>query len=124
MMKLISSVAIMMIGGCIGVARAGDYPFLDELTRYAERIDTLSVTSGDAKDVNAAIQTIDPWPPNSRNRNIPANGQRMVGAVNRYQNPKLLGAQSPTLAPIITQSLSGGGGADQGSVGIGGGGGQ
>ena len=107
-----------------GLARAGDYPFLDELTRYAERIDTLSVTSGDAQDVNAATQIINPWPSYARDRRIPANGQRMVGAINRYQNPRLLGAQAPTLSPIIMQSLQGGGGQDQGSVGIGAGGGQ
>ena len=107
-----------------GLARAGDYPFLAELTRYAERIDTLSVTSGDAQDVNAATQIINPWPSYARDRRIPANGQRMVGAINRYQNPRLLGAQAPTLSPIIMQRLQGGGGQDQGSVGIGAGGGQ
>jgi hypothetical protein len=115
-------ISVMAVGG----AHAGqDYPFLDELTRYAERIDTLSVVSGDARNVNAATQIIDPWPRYARDRRIPANGQRMVGAINRYQNPKLLGAQAPTLAPIITQSLQGSsGGADQGSSGMGNGGGQ
>ena len=109
----------------VGAARAGeDDPFWDELTRYAQRINTLSVVSGDARDVNAATQIIDPWPPYARDRRIPANGQRMVGAINRYQNPKLLGAQAPTLSPIITQTLQGGGGGDQGSSGMGGSGGQ
>jgi hypothetical protein len=107
----------------VGVAHAGeDYPFLDELTGYAQRIDTLSVVSGDARNVNAATQIINPWPLYARDRRIPANGQRMVGAIDRYQNPKLLGAQAPTLSPIITQSLQGGSGGDQGSAGMGGGG--
>jgi hypothetical protein len=123
-MKTLTGLAALIIMLAGGTARAGDYPFLDGLTRYVERIDTLSVTSGDARDVNAAIQIIDPWPPNARDRRIPANGQRMVGAINRYQNPRLLGAQAPTLAPIITQSLQGGSGGDQGSAGMGGGGGQ
>ena len=121
MTKLIGLVAFMIVMAG-GAARAGDYPFLDELTRYVERIDTLSVASGDARDVNAAIQIIDPWPPHARDRRIPANGERMVGAINRYQNPRLLGAQAPTLAPIITQTLQGGGAGDQGSAGMGGGG--
>ena len=60
-----------------GSARAGDHPFLDALTRYAERIDTINVASGDAQDVNAATQIIDPWPSTARNRRIPVNGQRM-----------------------------------------------
>lgn len=85
MAKIIGLAALAVVIGSAG-ARAQDYPFLDELTRYAERIDTLSVTSGDARDVNAAIQTVDPWPPTSRDRRIPANGERMVGAVDRYRN--------------------------------------
>jgi hypothetical protein len=123
-MKILTGLAALTITMAGGAARAGDYPFLDGLTRYVERIDTLSVASGDARDVNAAIQIIDPWPPYARDRRIPANGQRMVGAINRYQNPRLLGAQAPTLAPIITQTLQGGGAGDQGSAGMGGGGGQ
>lgn len=123
MTKLTGLTVLITLTGC-GAAPAGDYPFLDELTQYVQRIDTLSVVSGDARDVNAATQIINPWPLYARDRRIPANGQRMVGAINRYQNPKLLGAQAPTLAPVITQSLQGGGGADQGSAGMGGGGGQ
>ena len=124
MKKLIGLVVLTTWTAC-GAALAGDYPFLDELTQYAQRVDTLSVASGDAKDVNAVTQIIDPWPRYARDRRIPANGQRMVGAINRYQNRTLLGAQAPTLAPIITQSLQGSsGGADQGSTGLGAGGGQ
>lgn len=122
MTGLAALISLMAIGG----ASAGqDYPFLDELTRYAERIDTLSVASGDARNVNAATQIINPWPRYARDRRIPVNGQRMVGAINRYQDPKLLGAQAPTLSPIITQSLQGSSGSgDQGSSGMGYGGGQ
>ena len=120
-MAKIISLAVLAFLTASGLARAGDYPVLDELTRYAERIDTLSVTSGDAEDVNAVTQIIDPWPPYARDRRIPANGQRMVGAINRYQNPALLGAQAPTLAPIIQPTGSGGGGSGGGG---GGGGGQ
>jgi len=124
-MRKLTGFAALIVLMAAGAARAGgDNPFWDELTRYAQRINTLSVVSGDAKDVNAATHIIDPWPLYARDRRIPANGQRMVGAINRYQNPKLLGAQAPTLSPIITQTLQGGGGGDQGSSGIGGAGGQ
>ena len=123
MTKLTGLVALIVLMAVSASRAGGDNPFWDELTRYAQRIDTLSVVSGDAKDVNATTQIIDPWPPYARDRRIPANGQRMVGAINRYQNPKLLGAQAPTLSPIITQSLQGGNsGGDQGSPGMGGGG--
>jgi hypothetical protein len=119
MAKIIGLAALVVLIE-LGSARAGGYPLFDELTRYAERIDTLSVTSGDAEDVNAATQIIDPWPAYARDRRIPTNGQRMVGAINRYQNPSLLGAQAPTLAPVIQPGGSGGGqegGAGGGAVG-------
>jgi hypothetical protein len=119
MTKLTGLIALTIFVGC-SVARAGDDPFWDEWARYFERIDPASVVSGDARNVNAATHIIDPWPPYARDRRIPANGQRMVGAIDRYQNPKLLGAKAPTLAPIITQNLTGGGGGgDSGGAGIG-----
>jgi hypothetical protein len=117
-MTKLTGLAALIVLMAVGAARAGeDNPFWDELTGYAQRIDTLSVVSGDARNVNAATQIIDPWPRYARDRRIPANGQRMVGAVDRYQNPKRLGAQAPTLSPIITQSLQGSSGGDQGSSG-------
>jgi hypothetical protein len=103
-----------------GYAGVQDDPFWDEWGRYFQRIQTGSVVSGDAREVNAVTQIIDPWPLYARNRRIPANGQRMVGAIDRYQNPKKLGAKAPTLAPIITQSLTGGTAEDSGSAGMGG----
>ena len=106
----------------VGYAGVQDDPFWDEWGRYFQRIDTNSVVSGDAREANAVTQIIDPWPPYARNRRIPANGQRMVGAIDRFQNPKKLGARAPTLNSIITQSLTGsGGGEDSGSGGMGGG---
>jgi hypothetical protein len=140
-MKLTGLIALMILTAC-GAASAQDDrlqcnclvvpppanvgvqddPFWDEWGRYFQRIDPISVVSGDAREVNAVTQIIDPWPPYARNRRIPANGQRMVGAIDRYQNPKKLGARAPTLNPIITQSLTGaGGGEDSGNAGMGGG---
>jgi hypothetical protein len=104
-----------------GYAGVQDDPFWDEFGHYFQRIDTNSVVSGDAREVNAVTQIIDPWPLYARDRRIPANGQRMVGAIDRYQNTKKLGAKAPTLAPIITQNLSGGSSEDSGSAGMGGG---
>jgi hypothetical protein len=98
-----------------------DDPFWDEFGHYFQRIDTASVVSGDAREVNAVTQIIDPWPPYARDKRIPVNAQRMVGAINRYQNPKLLGAKAPTLAPIIMPSLTGGTSGETGGGGMGGG---
>jgi hypothetical protein len=120
MTKMTGFVALLILIAC-GDAGAADYPFLDEMARYFQRIDTISVTSGDARDVNAVTHIIDPWPRYSRNRRIPANGERMVGAITRYRNPGGLGtaAAAPTLAPIIiptsTGAAGGGGGGGYGS---------
>ena len=113
MTKMTGLVALLILIAS-GDARAADYPFWDEMARYFQRIDTISVTSGDAREVNAVTHIIAPWPRHVRNRRIPANGERMVGAVTRYRNPGGPGTAeaAPTLAPIIipTASSSGGGG--------------
>jgi hypothetical protein len=56
--------------------------------QYVNRSDTITLSAGNAKDVNAATHVIDPWPRNVKDRRIPGNGQRMVGAVQRYQRPQ------------------------------------
>jgi hypothetical protein len=53
--------------------------------QYIHRSDTITLSAGNAKEVNAATQVIDPWPRNVGDPRIPANGERMVGAVQRYQ---------------------------------------
>ncbi len=123
MTKMTGFFALLILMTC-GGARAADDPFWDELARYFQRIDTISVTSGDARNVNAVTHIIDPWPRYVRNRRIPGNGQRMVGAVTRYRYPGGLGsaAAAPTLAPIIVQTVSGGAGGSEGGGGSYGGG--
>jgi uncharacterized membrane protein YgcG len=133
MIKLAGLVALAIVIAS-GGARAGDvlwgmprgdYPLFDEWAKYFQRIDTITVDAGDARNVNAVTHIITPWPYYARNRWIPANGQRMVGAIDRYQNPRRLGAVAPTLAPIImgTVSSGGGGGGGAGAGGMAGGGG-
>lgn len=56
-------------------------------SEYLQRTDTITMSAGNAKEVNSAIHTIDPWPPYVNNRRIPANGERMTGAIQRYQRP-------------------------------------
>jgi hypothetical protein len=48
----------------------------------------VTLSAGNAKDVNAATHVIDPWPRNVKDRRISGNGERMVGAVQRYQRPQ------------------------------------
>ena len=66
---------------------------------YLQRTDTITLGAGNAKEVNAAIHTIDPWPPRVGDPRIPANGERMVGAINRYQGRPAQGTQGAQGAP-------------------------
>jgi hypothetical protein len=58
--------------------------FEDLFGPYRDRTDTVTPGAGDAKDTNAAVHVIDPWPPHVWNRHIPANGTRSVEAIRRY----------------------------------------
>lgn len=53
---------------------------------YLQRSDTVTLSAGNAKDVNAVTHIIDPWPRGGGNRRIQADGERMVGAVQRYKS--------------------------------------
>ena len=57
----------------------------DPAAQYFQRKDTIVSGAGDARDVNAATHIIDPWPRYVGNRQIPANGDRMARAVERYR---------------------------------------
>ena len=46
--------------------------------------------AGDAPAHNRAVQTIDPWPVYSKNRNLPADGKRMMVGIKRYQENRSL----------------------------------
>jgi len=67
--------------------------------QYVHRSDTVTLSAGNAKDVNAAIHVIDPWPPYVGNRRVPGNGERMTGAVERYQRPQTGRSQGPGQGP-------------------------
>ena len=64
--------------------------------RYHHRSETIVVGAGDAKNVNAASEMLDPWPPYVRNRSLPANGSRMTGAIQRYEDVRKLKEAPPT----------------------------
>jgi hypothetical protein len=44
-------------------------------------------------------EMLDPWPPYVRNRSIPANGSRMTGAIQRYEDVRKIKEAAPTLPP-------------------------
>jgi hypothetical protein len=90
--------------------------------QYFERKDTIVSGSGDARDVNAATHIIDPWPRYVGNRRIPANGDRMARAIQRYREGSYRQPAFP-IFPIYGTSIGVTGGGGAGGAGAGGGGG-
>lgn len=76
---------------------------------YLDRRDTISLHAGDAVASNIIVQTIDPWPRVAGNRNIPANGDRMQAAGERYRTGKVTPLQGLSTSSIATSSSGGGG---------------
>lgn len=51
---------------------------------YMNRYDGVTLSAGDAMYANAAIQTIDPWPPSSRKTTIPYLGRKTALTTQAY----------------------------------------
>jgi hypothetical protein len=66
---------------------------------YLDRRDSIAFGAGDAVAANAAMQTINPWPRESGNPQLTANGQRMQSAVERYRNDNV----TPPVDPMMLQ---------------------
>ncbi len=71
---------------------------------YLDRRDAITLGAGDAVAANAAMQTIDPWPPQSRNTHFASNGQKMQSAIERYRTNAVTPPVSPTTLQVSNQS--------------------
>jgi hypothetical protein len=56
---------------------------------YFDRRETIALGAGDAVAANQVEQMVDPWPPNSNNKNLTFNGERMQRAVECYRIDKV-----------------------------------
>lgn len=101
-MKHCAVVAFCLLG-VPGEASAGDV-FEEMFAPYRQRIDGVTASGGNAKAINSATHIIDPWPPYAANRRIPANGERMVGAMERYRDVKKIEETPATLEPDATST--------------------
>src|SRR5262245_24874255 len=115
-----ASLMVLSGGGCSTnvVDTWQTYDPVNITQRYTQRVDKVTITAGNAKEVNTRIHEVDPWPRYVTNTRIPANGERMARAVERYRK------QGPRSLPTESTSSfgGGGGGAAAGSPGAGGGG--
>ena len=123
MTKLISIPALIVLLSAAGCAptnvvnTAQVYNPVDSVQEYTERTDRIALSAGNAQEVNTRIQEIDPWPKYVGDKRIPANGERMAGAVERYRD---VSKQRQEPRPLPLQQTSSGGSAGGSAGGTGG----
>ena len=92
---------------------------------YWDHRETVALSGGDAVAANTITQMVDPWPPNSGNKTIPYNGQKMQVAVERYRTGTTIppisavtsdAALPPPVAPPLPLATSGGQAAISGAA--------
>src|SRR4029078_7678446 len=71
--------AVFTLGSCNGLA--GN----DEMDRYFQRSDSITLSAGDAKQANAVTRTINPWPSYVGDRRIITQAAKTNGAMPRYR---------------------------------------
>lgn len=108
---------IGLIGAAIVPQQCGAQIFDDPFADYFERSIKVFPGGGNANDANAAIHTIDPWPPYVGHTRIPDDGRRAVSGVERmYRTPNPFFGQQQGAG---TSSLSTGAAGTIGSSGTG-----
>lgn len=100
--------------GVLAAPRAGSAQafFDDPFNDYLQRSVTISMGAGNAKNANAAIHTIHPWPPYVFNTHIHTTGRQGVTAVERmYSVPNAFDREGTNGGPSlnVTTSSPGGG---------------
>jgi hypothetical protein len=103
----------IMVAPHAGNAQVIDDPFND----YLQRSVTISMGAGNAKDTNAAIHTIHPWPPYVGNTHIHTTGRQGADAVQRmYRTPDAFSRESTGGAAGAASGINGESGAAPGST--------
>lgn len=99
-----SAVLILLLAG--GCAQTPHSVAVNPAQEYLQRSDKVTLSAGNAKEVNADIHVIDPWPRYVGNTRIPGNGERMAGAVERYRDVSKQSKGPQPLPTVGTTSSS------------------
>ena len=91
---ILSLTASLAITGC-----SSTIGFDDPTADYLQRTPLVATSGGDAQAANIAMQTSTPWPRHSNDTNIPANGARIVKAINRYETGSAGAGASDSATP-------------------------
>ena len=73
-------IAVVTVAGACACSSAMAWD-QDPFAQYIQRSDTVTLGAGNAKEVNSAIHTIDPWPPYVGDRFIPIVAKNEQGAI-------------------------------------------
>jgi len=96
---LVAILRLVMFGGCFWFG--GECSGLwgdDEFQAYVRRTDRMTMTSGDAKEVNAVTQIPTPWPRGVNDRRIVSDSAHMQKALEWYRRS----ARRPDPMPPVT----------------------
>lgn len=115
-MLLISRLTRLTILTVLAAGLSGCMHLEDNVTQYVQRTDKITLSAGNDVASNEAIQTIDPWPRASADRRIPANGERMAGAHERYRDVTKQ-APRPMINPPVCAGCTGPAGGAGGAGG-------
>ena len=91
---ILSLTASLAITGC-----SSTIGFDDPTADYLQRTPLVATSGGDTQAANIAMQTATPWPRYSNDTNIPANGARIVKAINRYETGSAGAGASDSATP-------------------------
>lgn len=73
------------------------------MDRYVQRSDTITMSAGDAKQVNAVTHTIHPWPRYVGDRRLAYDARRVGAAVTRYSKTQQPVDQLPDISEPTRQ---------------------
>jgi hypothetical protein len=84
MTTIARTIAAVALAAACGGCWAGVYD--NPAAEYLHRSDTITLSAGNAKSVNAMTHIIDPWPRHVADRRIPGHGERMAHAMEHYKS--------------------------------------
>ncbi|MFZ1150665.1 MAG: hypothetical protein WAR76_13140 [Xanthobacteraceae bacterium] len=97
--RIAAVVRLLMFGGCWWWWECNGLWGDDEFQRYVERSDRITMSAGDAKEVNAVTHMYTPWPRGVSDRRIATDGAHMERALERYRRS----AEPPDALPNVPQ---------------------
>jgi hypothetical protein len=98
-MKIARTIVAVALAAACGGCWTGVYE--SPAAEYLHRSDTITLSAGNAKDVNAMTHIIDPWPRHVANRRIPGHGERMARAMERYKSGQTPGSSGQSSTQVI-----------------------